>query len=174
VYQLLQAKASGDAAWETHDLAIGDQDCSVSINVAGNSAASSSILPMLDRHREAAPSSAYIRSESVSQRTLDGLTQSLRISDQDRAFLKIDVQGYERFVLAGAPNLMAQNVAGLQVELSLVPLYERGMTWEEGLSRMKSAGMTLMGVAPGFTDPTGQMLQVDAVFFRTPLGAVNC
>jgi hypothetical protein len=40
------------------------------------------------------------------------------------------------------------------------------MTYREGLDRAESLGMTLMGLDPVFADPaTGQLLQVDAVFF---------
>jgi hypothetical protein len=42
--------AEPDPKWTAERWALGDVDGIVQINVAGNSAASSSILPMLDRH----------------------------------------------------------------------------------------------------------------------------
>ena len=55
---------------------------------------------------------------------------------------------------------------GLQIELSLVPLYAGAITYMEGLERAERAGMSLMGILPGFSDPrSGRLLQADAVFF---------
>jgi hypothetical protein len=81
--------------------------------------------------------------------------------------LKIDVQGYEGAVLDGASSLFADgSIVGLQLELSLVPLYGGAMTYREGLDRAESLGMTLMGLDPVFADPkSGQLLQADSVFF---------
>lgn len=55
----------------------------------------------------------------------------------------------------------------MQLELSLIPLYEGAMTYRDGLDRVEAYGMSLMDVSPVFTDPTsGRLLQADAVFFR--------
>ena len=84
-----------------------------------------------------------------------------------RTFLKVDVQGYERAVLDGASQLLANSdIIGLQLELSLVPLYGGAMTYRDGLDFAESLGMTLKGLDPVFSDPkSGQLLQADAVFF---------
>ena len=82
-------------------------------------------------------------------------------------FLKIDVQGYEKFVLEGAPNLL-KRVIGVQLELSLVPLYEGDTPYLRMLEFLESAGLHLTLIEPGFRDKnTGEDLQFDGVFFRT-------
>lgn len=105
--------------------------------------------------------------ETVEQNRLDELLPSLGIDPERRIYLKVDVQGYERAVLDGAAELFRSGaVVGLQLELSLVPLYEGAMTYREGLDRAEALGMTLMGLDPVFADPkSGQLLQADAVFF---------
>lgn len=164
----LRRNSVADTKWDAINCAVGDVKSDVTINVSGNSGLSSSVLPMLESHISVAPDSRYVSTETISQERLDVLLAGLGIGRDSRIFLKIDVQGYERAVLDGASQLFANGtVAGLQLELSLVPLYEGGMTYREGLDRAEGLGMTLMGLDPVFADPTsGQLLQADAVFFR--------
>jgi len=169
-FELLAARAAKDPAWDTLRVAAGDEDCEIKINVAGNAEASSSVLPMLDAHEKAAPGSRYVGTEVVPQRRLDGLLPKFGIGSAHPAFLKLDVQGYEAAVLDGAADLLhARAIAGLQMELSLVPLYAGAITYREGLDRAEQLGMPLMGLIPGFSDPrSGRLLQADAVFFAEP------
>lgn len=164
----LRKKASHDPGWDVLPYAVGATSGeTVTINVAGNAAASSSLLPMLDRHKAAAPSAAYVAQQEVALRALDDVVPGITEDSEQRLFLKIDVQGYEGAVLDGAKGLLASGrVVGLQMELSFVPLYEGGLSWREGLDRAADLGMTLMSLDRGFTDPDGQMLQADGVFFR--------
>lgn len=161
----LDARARADGRWRALRFAIGAEDSEVTINVAGNAGASSSVLPMLDSHVSAAPDARYVGAETVPQRRLDDLAPSLVGSD-DRVFLKIDVQGYEQSVLDGAQRLL-DSVVGVQLELSLVPLYEGGVDWREAVDLLLLKGFVLESLEPGFSDPeTGQLLQVDGIFFR--------
>ena len=166
-FELLEARAAKDPDWEVLRSAAGDKDCEIKINIAGNAGASSSVLAMLDTHADAAPDSRYVGTEVVSQRRLDGLLPKLGIGPAHPAFLKLDVQGYEAAVLDGAVELFDTGaIMGLQIELSLVPLYAGAITYMEGLERAERAGMSLMGILPGFSDPrSGRLLQADAVFF---------
>lgn len=161
----LRAEAARDPLWTVLPFAIGDVDGTVEIHVAGNHAASSSVLGMLPRHAEAAPDSRYIASESVPQRTLNSLWPEL-VSQGDRVFLKLDVQGAEKKALVGAGERLSQCI-GVQLEISFLPLYEGGMLYREALDWMESWGFIPAYVLPGFTDPqTGQMYQCDVVAFR--------
>ncbi len=120
---------------------------------------------MLESHTEVEPRSQYIGRETVSQVRLDDYLSKEDIGGG--AFLKVDVQGYERAVLNGATDLFKLGLfRGMQLELSLVPLYEGAMSFRDGLDAAEDLGMTLMGLDPVFSDPkSGQLLQVDAVFF---------
>jgi FkbM family methyltransferase len=166
-FKSLRKKAISDGNWETVQCAVGDAKREVTINVSGNKGQSSSALPMLEAHINAAPHARYIGTETVNQERLDSLLPQLGVRPDSRTFLKVDVQGYERAVLDGASNLFADGaIIGLQLELSLVPLYGGAMTYREGLDRAESLGMTLVRLDPIFDDPkSGQTLQVDAVFF---------
>jgi FkbM family methyltransferase len=166
-YRRLTERAAGDDSWSCMQYAIGASTESVEINIAGNAGASSSVLPMLDKHVRAEPTSAYVGVETVPMRPLDRILEDAAVAD-DRIFLKIDVQGFEGAVLDGANDLLqSARLLGLQMELSFTPMYEGGMTWQEGFARAEKAGLVLAGILPGFSDPvSGQMYQADAVFIR--------
>lgn len=164
-FRVLRRRASDDPDWVTLPYAIGAESCEVTINVAANDGASSSVLPMLAAHEDAAPSARFVGTQTVTQRPLDALWPEVTQPD-DIVFLKVDVQGYERQVLEGVTEHLHQ-LAGLELELSMVPLYDGGWRYDEALAWASRQGFTIMRLIPGFTDQrTGQMLQADGVFFR--------
>jgi FkbM family methyltransferase len=166
-FESLRRQASEDGNWEALQFAVGDTNSEVTINISGNAGQSSSVLPMLEAHTDVAPNSRYVGTERVVQQRLDGILPQLGIGPGSRTFLKVDVQGYERSVLDGASGLFADSlIVGLQLELSLLPLYGGAMTYREAMDRAEGLGMTLMGLDPVFADPkSGQLLQADAVYF---------
>jgi FkbM family methyltransferase len=161
----LQAAAAGDARWHVAPrAAIGAESGEIEINVAGNSA-SSSILAMLDRHRDVAPQSAYVGRETVPLMRLDDAAAAYP-GDPARTWLKIDTQGYEAQVMAGAPELL-RTVRAVQCEVSFAPLYAGQPLFEAICASMAGHGLAVWAVWPGFVDPaSGRLLQADMVFAR--------
>lgn len=165
-FSQLKRIADKDPLWDCQQCALGDADGTITINVAGNAGASSSVLPMLKSHQEAFPSANYIGTEEVSIHRLDSVAPEV-LGSADRFFLKIDVQGFERQVLDGASSTVNDRCVGMQLELSFLPLYEGGMLAREALELAETFGFTLTGLTPGFADPRdGRMLQADGIFFR--------
>jgi FkbM family methyltransferase len=160
----LLALATNDPNWTIADrMALGDRSGEIEINLAGNSA-SSSVLPMLDAHLAAAPHSRYIGKEIVPLRRLDDVLESK--VDGRKIFLKLDVQGFEGYVLNGAEHILARALA-LQLEMSLLPLYRGEILMPEMCQLLREKGFELWDLQPGFRDPkTGKLLQVDAVFTK--------
>ena len=161
----LKERAQSDANWIVAPrMALGDHDGTIALNLAGNSV-SSSVLPMLPSHRSAAPESRYIGSETVDLHQLDSIGQELA-AGAERVFLKLDVQGFEHKVLEGAKQFL-RRVAGIQLELSLVPLYDGELLFHPMLHDLEARGFELWSLAPSFVDPaTSRLLQMDAIFFR--------
>lgn len=166
---LLRA-SMGDEKWQIAPrMAIGASSGEIEINVAGNST-SSSILPMQATHESAAPQSRYVGSEKVPLKRLDEVEHPF-IARSEKLLLKIDTQGYEMPVLEGARALLPR-VHGIQLELSLLPLYEGQVLYREMIDWLAEKGFELWSVMPGFVDQaTGRMLQMDGVFFRVNKGS---
>jgi FkbM family methyltransferase len=164
-YRKLCDLAASDTHWQiAQRMALGSEDGEIEINVAGN-LTSSSILSMENLHKEASPQSGYVGKETVQVHTLDSISHPM-ISSKKRTLLKIDTQGYEGKVLAGAENTL-EFITGVQIELSLVPLYQGQLLYRELIDQLLEKGFLLWNVVPGFTDiRTGQMLQMDGVFYK--------
>lgn len=171
-HALLTQTARYDKNWKIAPrMALGDHAGQISLNLAGNSM-SSSVLPMLSSHLNAAPASRYVGSEEVVLHTLDEMIPEFT-SPGDHVFLKLDVQGFERSVLQGAKGTMPR-IAGIQLELSLVPLYEGESLFQPMLDELDGYGYEVWSLVPGMVEQdTARLLQVDAVFFRRPSSATS-
>lgn len=161
----LMAATVDDTKWFVAPrMALGASDGETKINIAGNST-SSSMLPMGELHQAAAPRSVYQGIEPVLLRRLDGF-EHVAISTARSILLKIDTQGYEMPVLRGAAQLL-HRVCGVQLELSVVALYDGQTTYREMIQWLADQGFELWNLLPGFADPgSGRMLQFDGVFFK--------
>lgn len=164
-YETLYKQALKDNDWIVHQrCAVGAEAGQVEMNVSGNSV-SSSVLPMLDTHENAAPQSKYTHQEIVPLITLDEVF-SLYCNQNDNVFLKVDTQGYEWAVLQGAKMALTKS-RGVLLELSLVPLYEGQKLWRDLVDYLMLTKHSLYAIQPGFTNQTtGETLQVDGLFFK--------
>ncbi|WOO41442.1 FkbM family methyltransferase [Rubellicoccus peritrichatus] len=164
VYDKLEKCAANDSNWDTQCIALGDQQETREINVSNNTV-SSSFLGMNKKHTDAAPESRYESKVEVTVKTLDGIWSEL-VKANEKVFMKIDVQGFEKEVLAGASDSL-KKIQGLQLECSFASLYEGEMLFPEMYQWLQNEGFTLWLMTPTFIEPkTKQLLQVDAVFFR--------
>jgi FkbM family methyltransferase len=160
----LAATAEGDPDWECRRAAVGDVSSQTQLNLSANSW-SSSLLPISDRHRAAAPESAYEAAESVDVVRLDDLRDDL-VQAGDRVYLKLDVQGYEKQALAGATELL-RDVVVVETEASLAELYGGQVLAGDLVSLMRARAFVPLHVFPEFRDPhTQELLQVNIWFVR--------
>lgn len=161
---LLRASRS-DPAWHVAPrMAIGFLPGLATINVSSNSV-SSSILPMLPAHLDAAPESKYVRSEQVQVERIDVAALPYLAADSS-VLLKIDTQGFERHVIDGVTGLLCK-VALIQIELSLIALYDGQSSLLQVLAAVSAVGFEPWAFFPEFNDPrSGRHLQIDALFVR--------
>lgn len=163
-FKKLQKNAAKDNNWETINIALGDKDGESEINIAGNND-SSSILEMMPSHSKSAPESSYIGNERIKVNKLDTLFENL-YRKGDNAFVKIDTQGYELNVLQGAEKSLS-HIKGIQIEMSLVQLYDGGILYKEMIDLIEKKGFSLFSIENGFSDPeSGELLQMDGIFFK--------
>ena len=160
----LQQTAQGDGKWQAVNIGLGEQDGRAVINVAANSQ-SSSFLPMLSVHSEAAPESKYVGEQSAEIRRLDNVFAAY-VGPDTRVFLKIDTQGFEMKVLQGAHKVLGQ-IELVQVECSFVPLYEGAVLIEQMIAFLRGAGFDPIETMPAFRHrDSAHLMQADILFAR--------
>jgi len=164
VFKVLEQISSKDKNWTVKNYALGNEDAKGMINVAGNSY-SSSLLNMLPAHLKSAPQSKYIAQEEIEIKKIDSIFNEFCTKD-DQVMVKIDTQGFEKNVIDGAKESL-QKIKILQLEMSLVPLYESEMLYMDMINYLDQKGFQLFSLENGFAEPTtGGLLQVDGIFIN--------
>ena len=164
VFEKLRAKCELDPHWQCFHMAIGNELGESKIHISANSV-SSSLLPILSAQTDVVAETGYIGTETIQIETLDRMRAKI-IKPEDRIFLRLDVQGYEKQALLGAAETLSQ-VYVIESELSLVPIYDGQPLYREMIDYMDALGFSLMSLERGFFDyRTGRLLQMDGIFVR--------
>ena len=120
---------------------------------------------MLPKHEQIAPESRYVGEVEIDVRTLDSVFLP-EWRSKGSVYLKIDTQGFEKQMLDGAAGSL-RFIDTIQTEMSITPLYEGEMFFEEIYSRIKSEGYRLVEIEPGFSGlNSAEMLQFHATSHR--------
>lgn len=166
LFERLEALTTADGSWACRRTAVGNQDGEIEIHVSGNDGFSSSVREMAAIHREANPMSSYVGSETVEITTLDRIRDEI-VERDTRACLKVDTQGFESEVLAGATDVL-KNCRVVELELGFAELYDGQPLFPDLLEEMNAQGFVLTDIEPGFKDAgTQRLLQVDGLFLRS-------
>lgn len=163
-FQELEKVSSGDDNWYVKNYALGNEDRNGTINVSDNSV-SSSILDILPLHLKIEPKSKIIAKEEIVIKKLDSVFHSL-CDKNDKIMIKSDTQGYEKSVIEGASDSL-HKIKIIQIEMSLVPLYDHEPNFLEMIKLLDNKGFQLFMLEQGHCDPyTHQLLQVDGIFVQ--------
>jgi FkbM family methyltransferase len=105
----------------------------------------------------------FIDSELVSCNTLDSIFSDVK--DVNSAFLKLDVQGFELSVLAGATNFLEKCLYVL-VEVSFSPTYAGGAHAGEVITVMRENGFQCINILDVLRDPAApnKIMEADLLF----------
>jgi FkbM family methyltransferase len=160
-YDKLLAAAAGDPFWSTRQLALGDRAGTITLNVTASKDVVSVLAPQ-EWWSEQWVGARVERTVEAAATTLDDLAREI---PYQRLFLKIDTQGYDLRVLAGARALL-ERVVGVQVEMSSVALYEGMPDYIETLQAMRDIGFAPSAVFPVLSDERLRAIELDGVFVR--------
>lgn len=164
VYETLKKNRKSDQKFTAKNFALGDKNETKTINISKN-LASSSFFNRAKHLEENAKQTEYVSEEKVEIKSLDSIFETI-CNANDVIFLKLDTQGYEKNILSGAKESL-KKIKGVQIELALKPSYNGAPEYKEIIQILEEAGFTLFSLEEGFEDEkTGQLLEVDAVFFR--------
>ncbi|TIM08766.1 MAG: FkbM family methyltransferase [Mesorhizobium sp.] len=157
-------KASGRRWIVGPAVALSDTTGSATFNVT-EASTSSSLHEPRESFVEHTPQVAVAKRIEVKTERLDSFANMIDHAGK-RAFLKLDVQGGEAAVLAGASAVLPQ-LQGVLSELSLVELYAGQATAIEVHQLIAGGGFELWDIWQGYRNPRTQRLtQIDALYFR--------
>jgi FkbM family methyltransferase len=167
-FRRLEQRSAADPRWQTRQLALGRVEGTAEINVANDSDLSS-FLETSSYARDLFPAASVIaRQETVEVRRLDALVDDFaETRAPKRLFLKIDTQGFDLQVVAGAQGCL-DRVVGLQVETSVKPIYAGMPSYLSALADLEEQGFELTGLFPIQRDGLLRVVEIDCVFRRSP------
>ena len=156
---------------ECYNVAISDRDGESVIHRSSYDY-SSSLLEMDDLHKAAFPQSGQERVEKIKLERLDAILANKCITRP--LLMKIDVQGYETFVLDGAVQTL-QQTDYIICEMSFRSLYREQGLFDEVYQKLVNKGFQFVGHVAELQHPkTGEVLQIDGLFIsRTNSGEVG-
>lgn len=161
--QLREASAQ-DPLWVVYNTALGDQAGTAEIGISQN-LVSSSLRPALPELIKIHEPVRYVSHSAVKVARLDAILSSVLTPD-DRAYLKIDTQGFEREVIAGSAGVLDQ-IDSVQMEIAVTEVYEGEMLMPEAITLMHGLGYVLVEAWPAWRHPTvGEVLHFDLLFRR--------
>jgi FkbM family methyltransferase len=161
----LAERSAGDAKWEPHQLALGDVDGRQTLHLYPASQVNS-FLPMRDGSWAADAFGAPTATD-VEVRRLDAVFDELVSPASSPVLLKIDAQGTDLAVLAGAAGCLA-SVAAIQIEAAVEPIYAGAPALAETIERLGDLGIALSGIFAVEREPPEwiRLVDVDCVFVR--------
>lgn len=164
-HEALHRVACTDPLWViAPPMAIAAQDGDMTLNVSQATDMSSALEPSADL-LTALPKTLVQEQVKVPARTLDSVVPEFQ-GKAAHIFLKIDTQGFERQVLEGATHTL-KAIKGIQMELSLFPLYKGEETYLSFLHDLHGLGFEPhMIVETTFSQKLHRQLQIDVVFMR--------
>ncbi len=166
----LVGAASDHAHWTVAPrTAVGDTPGEVTINVSAASDMSS-ILPMSPAAKRRFASDRYVGTETAPMVTLGDEIPHLAAAGEP-VFVKSDTQGCDDRVLDGLGTAV-DRVVGVQIELSMVAVYDGQPRYLDMLARLEGLGYAPHLIVPGYwSRQFGRMIEFDVVAFRSaPIG----
>jgi len=164
-FAIMQKKLKSFENIHLFNIALSDQKAKTEMHRSSYSG-SSSLLEMASLHKKLFPITAGDRAVSVTTDTLDNL-MSLEVL-KGPILMKIDVQGFEHKVLAGATKTLSQ-VKIIIIETSFCELYMGQPLFGDIYKILTDQGFVYKGAwDPDFRSPEdGASIQQDSIFIRT-------
>jgi FkbM family methyltransferase len=161
----LERRATSDERWSAHRLALGREDGTTTMNAVPGTL--SSILPATKFGAGRYPRLQEPEAIEVEVRRLDGVLEEVVGNlDGRRPFLKLDTQGFDLDVFAGAGDAI-QRFVGMQSELALMEIYKGMPNMRQSLRAYEKAGFEIAALYPVSRQTrTGRVLEYDCVMVR--------
>jgi len=165
-FQHLASVTARDPRWHCVNYALGAENKVASINVSSVTVFSSFHAPNPTAQAIFGQAPAVQRSEEVEIRRLDTLLDTLPVNiSRDRTYLKLDTQGWDLEVIAGAQGVLDRIIA-LQTEVAVQPIYEGMPAMADSLAAIAAHGFVPSGLFPVNLDQRFALVELDLVAVR--------
>ena len=146
--------------WRSLNVGLSDEVGRGTMYVANNGEQSSSLLKP-EIHLEQYPTVQFLGKQETELTTLD----SLQIHENEKVYLKLDLQGHELAALIGGTNLLNKVVA-IELEMSTIEMYSGQPTFLEVANFLGASGFKIFTFADVFRGKNGKCVYVDVIFNR--------
>lgn len=161
-FNRLVQNAESDSNWITHNLALGQEEGVVKINLANNDFMSSSIRTP-SNHLSSFPTVEFSNFEEIKVMRLDSIIDN---AESNRSLLKLDVQGFEFEALNGAGSLL-DNIALIELETSFRPMYKGEKIHSQILCWLEERNFEVYSVSQPSVDKAGRVGYIDCLLVNT-------
>jgi len=162
-FRQLAYRMRGRPRFNAFNYALGDRNGTVEM-YRNEYSQSSSLLPMAALHKRAFPYTERETTETVELRRLDDVLAGTDLAPE--ILVKVDVQGYEDKVIAGAEVVLSRSKAMI-VEVSFQKLYEGQALFDAVYEILKKKGFAYLGNLYQLFNPIdGGILQADSLFVK--------
>jgi FkbM family methyltransferase len=159
----LERHAAADSNWRTFRGAVGSYDGEADLNVAQSSKLSSFLKPVRVGSQIFDENNVAIRTERVPILRLDSLLRQFELDPvRQSIYLKLDTQGYDFEIMKSSAETVRE-LAGMQTELSLVPLYAAMPSFSEVLTWVQGQGFDVTGMYSVGRDDALRVMEMDCV-----------
>jgi FkbM family methyltransferase len=165
-FQKLQEAAKADRQWIVRQTALDSEIRNIVFNVMKSDQFSSLHVPDNTTTTIFRDMNVIETQIPVTTATLNDLFPGLRAQfGFSRPFLKMDTQGHDFQVVAGADKYLMDFV-GLQSELGLTPLYEDSLGFSEALALYRSKGFKLSALVPNNKGHFPDLHEIDCIMYN--------
>jgi FkbM family methyltransferase len=164
-FALLEAASAGDSRWHCYNSALGRTEEIKQFNIVGTGEATVYSSFLAPRKEAAMP--AVGAEVSMTVKMLDKLFPEIEAiaGAGARYFLKLDTQGFDLEVCAGA-TVTLPRMLGIQSEISVQPLYDGQPGYIESLAYYQNLGLALMNLSVVNRTAIGGVLEYDCLMAR--------
>ncbi|MFZ4766069.1 MAG: FkbM family methyltransferase [Roseimicrobium sp.] len=164
--EVLRSKAAKDPRWVIHPYALGAESGAADFHVMSSDVFSSFLTPDPNQPVKYADSNRVSQTLSVTIRTIaEVLPDILAQHGAGPVYLKMDTQGYDLQVFAGAQFALPHIVA-LQSELAFNNIYAQAPGWQEMVRAFGEGGFRPSFLLPISFDSGLGILEADGIFVR--------
>jgi FkbM family methyltransferase len=159
-YEVLQRRCCKDPKWHCQPLPLGRRNQSGLLRINSTHPEMTSLLAGDDEY-------GATREQEVRLRRLDEVMGDLqRREPPPRLLLKLDTEGFDMEVFAGASRLLPL-VAVIQTEVFVAPVFYGAPHYLEALADIETAGFELEHIAAVSKTSKGQLMCLNALFSRS-------